>query len=116
MAGQYSTLNFGQVSLNLLFAETPLKNFVAVFWRTWVVLLAPFILSPLLFFSINAESGEALRCAYTILLMAAYWLTEALPLPITSMMPMVLLPLLGIMSTGVTSLFLFSHLHSRSKV
>ena len=35
--------------------------------------------------------------------MAAYWLTEALPLPITSMMPMVLLPLLGVMSTGVAS-------------
>ena len=32
--------------------------------------------------------------------MAAYWLTEALPLPMTSMIPMVLLPMLGIMSTG----------------
>jgi sodium-dependent dicarboxylate transporter 2/3/5 len=32
--------------------------------------------------------------------MAAYWMTEALPLPITSMIPMVALPLLGIMSTG----------------
>ena len=32
--------------------------------------------------------------------MAAYWLTEALPLPMTSMLPMVLLPVLGIMSTG----------------
>ena len=32
--------------------------------------------------------------------MAAYWMTEALPLPITSMMPMVVLPLLGVMSTG----------------
>ena len=32
--------------------------------------------------------------------MAAYWLTEALPLPMTSMIPMVLLPVLGIMSTG----------------
>ena len=35
--------------------------------------------------------------------MAAYWLTEALPLPITSMMPMVLLPLLGVMSTGTAA-------------
>jgi hypothetical protein len=32
--------------------------------------------------------------------MAVYWMTEALPLPITSMIPMVALPLLGIMSTG----------------
>lgn len=65
-----------------------------------MVLLAPFLLSPLLLISLGSEVGEALRCAYTILLMAAYWLTEALPLPITSMIPMVLLPLLGVMSTG----------------
>ena len=83
-----------------IYLETPLKNFIAVFWRTWVVLLAPFLLSPLLFISLGSEVGEALRCAYTILLMAAYWLTEALPLPITSMIPMVLLPMLGVMSTG----------------
>ena len=31
---------------------------------------------------------------------ARYWMTEALPLPITSMLPMVGLPLLGLMSTG----------------
>merc|ERR1719394_495760 len=43
---------------------------------------------------------EALRCAYTILLMAVFWMTEAMPLPITSMIPMVGLPLLGLMSTG----------------
>ena len=67
-----------------------------------MVLLAPFILSPVLFLSINSEVGEALRCSYCILLMAVYWLTEALPLPITSMIPMVLLPMLGIMSTGKT--------------
>jgi len=30
-------------------AEIPLKDFIAVFWRTWIVLLAPFFLSPLLF-------------------------------------------------------------------
>lgn len=86
--------------LSGFYLETPLKNFIAVFWRTWVVLLAPFLLSPLLFISLGSEVGEALRCAYTILLMAAYWLTEALPLPITSMIPMVLLPMLGVMSTG----------------
>ena len=30
-------------------SEIPLKEFIAVFWRTWIVLLAPFFLSPLLF-------------------------------------------------------------------
>ena len=65
-----------------------------------------------------------MRCAYVVLLMvlflasiefkdpfsimhfcfcslkAAYWVTEALPLPITSLMPMVLLPFLGLCSTN----------------
>ena len=36
-----------------------------------------------------SQTGEALSCLYTILLMAVYWMTEALPLPITSMIPMV---------------------------
>ena len=35
------------------------------------------------------QTAEALSCLYTILLMAVYWMTEALPLPITSMIPMV---------------------------
>lgn len=48
-----------------------------------------------------AEGGsEEMRCAYVVLLMAIYWMTEALPLPITSLIPMVLFPLLGIMSTN----------------
>ena len=44
--------------------------------------------------------SEEMRCAYCVLLMAAYWMTEALPLPITSLMPMVLFPFLGLMSTN----------------
>jgi len=80
-------------------AEIPLKEFIAVFWRTWIIILAPFLLAPLLFVAEDPQTGEALSCLYTILLMAVYWMTEALPLPITSMIPMVALPLLGIMST-----------------
>lgn len=34
---------------------------------------------------------------YVVLLMTVYWVTEALPLPITSMIPMVLFPCLGIL-------------------
>ena len=29
----------------------PIREFIAVFWRTWVVLLAPFLLSPMVFLS-----------------------------------------------------------------
>ena len=41
-----------------------------------------------------------MRCAYVVCLMAVYWMTEALPLPVTSLIPMVLFPFLGIMSTN----------------
>ncbi|XP_023326559.1 solute carrier family 13 member 2 [Eurytemora carolleeae] len=79
----------------------PVGEYIAVFWRTWLVVLAPFILSPIILTSYgDPETDEAMKCAYVILLMATYWMTEALPLPITSMIPVVALPLLGLMSTG----------------
>ena len=47
------------------------------------------------------------RTAYVLILMAVYWMTEALPLPITSIIPVILLPVLGLMDTGdVTMLYM----------
>ena len=71
-------------------AGLPVKEFISIFWRTWVVVLGPFLLSPIVLCSPeDPQTLEALKCAYLILLMAVYWMTEALPLPITSMIPMV---------------------------
>lgn len=39
---------------------------------------------------------------YVVLIMGVYWVTEALPLPISSMLPIVLFPLMGIMDTQKT--------------
>ncbi len=39
--------------------------------------------------ALTVQVAEAMKCAYIILVMAGYWMTEALPLPITSMIPMV---------------------------
>ena len=38
---------------------------------------------------LQSQLLEAMKCAYLIVLMATYWMTEAMPLPITSMIPMV---------------------------
>lgn len=49
-----------------------------------------------------APSGmapEAQKVAAVAVLMATWWMTEALPLPATSLIPIVLFPLLGVMST-----------------
>lgn len=50
-------------------------------------------------------SPQEFRCMYVVLLMTAYWVTEALPLPITSMIPLVLFPVLGILVNSMA----FSH-------
>ena len=42
-----------------------------MFWRTWVVVLGPFLLSPLILLSGDDPlTVEAMKCAYMILLMA----------------------------------------------
>lgn len=43
------------------------------------------------------------RCAYVILIMAFYWMTEVLPLAITALLPVVLFPALGVMNCKVTA-------------
>ncbi|XP_061188842.1 solute carrier family 13 member 2-like [Saccostrea echinata] len=45
--------------------------------------------------AINSES-EATRCGYTMIVMAALWLTEALPIPVTALLPIIMLPMLGV--------------------
>ncbi len=39
-------------------------------------------------------------CAYMVLLMAIYWVTEALPLGVTGLIPLFLSPMLGLMSVN----------------
>lgn len=46
-------------------------------------------------------AGQAVLA--TAAIMAILWITEALPIPVTSLLPLVLFPLLGVMSMGETS-------------
>ncbi|XP_067906162.1 solute carrier family 13 member 1-like [Heterodontus francisci] len=46
------------------------------------------------------------ECAYTMLVVAIYWLTEAMPLSVTALLPALMFPLFGIMqSTEVASTY-----------
>jgi sodium-dependent dicarboxylate transporter 2/3/5 len=38
------------------------------------------------------------RCAYAVVVTASYWVTEAVPLPVTSLLPVFLYPALGVAS------------------
>lgn len=37
-----------------------------------------------------------MACLYGVVIMAAYWITEALPLAVTALCPIVLFPALGV--------------------
>ncbi|XP_028564162.2 solute carrier family 13 member 2 [Podarcis muralis] len=60
-----------------------------------IVLLTPFLFLPL---PLVLPYKEA-QCGYTIILMALFWCTEALPLAVTALLPVILFPLMGIMDS-----------------
>lgn len=67
------------------------------------------LLGPLLFLTMlwlpppEAMSPSAQRLAAVTLLMAAWWISEALPIAATALLPIVLFPLLGIMPLAQTT-------------
>ncbi|XP_046437439.1 solute carrier family 13 member 2-like [Daphnia pulex] len=73
------------------------------YWRTFVVFLTPILLLPVPLIG----TQEALT-GYVVVIMAVYWMTEALPLPVTSLLPIIAFPLLGIMNTGQVCMNYFS--------
>ena len=42
---------------------------------------------------------KAGKCAYVVLLMATFWMTEVIPMAITALFPVIMFPWLGIMDT-----------------
>ncbi|XP_034758531.2 solute carrier family 13 member 2-like [Acipenser ruthenus] len=61
-----------------------------------IIFLIPLLLLPL---PLAIPTKEA-YCGYAIGLMALYWCTEALPLAVTALLPVVLFPMMGIMESG----------------
>lgn len=57
----------------------------------------------LIFFDLNPDNPLVTRAAAVIILMAVWWITEAIPIPATALLPVVLFPVLGIMSGRETS-------------
>ncbi|XP_046474503.1 protein I'm not dead yet-like [Neodiprion pinetum] len=76
-----------------------LLGFFGMYWRSWIVILWPIILCPILIY----QDSTAYKCMYVVAIMALYWVTEALPLPVTSFIPIVLFPLMGILNTSDTT-------------
>lgn len=79
--------------------------------KVLIVLLTPILLLPV---PLSVETKEA-QCAYVVIIMAIYWVSEALPIAVTALLPIILFPLVGMMSakdvsskyvTDTTMLFL----------
>ncbi|XP_067684474.1 Na(+)/citrate cotransporter-like [Haliotis asinina] len=70
-------------------------------WRTLVVVATPLLLSPLIFPGTSPVS----KCGFGLIMMAVFWLTEALPLPVTALLPVLLFPLMGIVPSKEVSRF-----------
>uniref|UniRef100_T1J6D4 Citrate transporter-like domain-containing protein n=1 Tax=Strigamia maritima TaxID=126957 RepID=T1J6D4_STRMM len=72
-----------------------LKNVVG-HWRELIIILSPLILLPLLL----PTTDQVQKCAYCVFLIGIYWMTEALPLSVTALLPVVLFPVFGVLSTN----------------
>ncbi|XP_062610504.1 Na(+)/citrate cotransporter-like isoform X1 [Saccostrea cucullata] len=59
----------------------------------FIVILTPVVLLPLI---LLVEGNEA-KCAYVIIIMAVFWITEALPISVTALLPIILFPMVGLL-------------------
>jgi sodium-dependent dicarboxylate transporter 2/3/5 len=72
--------------------------------QTTGLILGPVLfLAVILFLDLGPDRTAATRMAAVAVLMAVWWITDAIPLFATSLLPMVLYPLLGILSGRTTA-------------
>ncbi|KAM6972940.1 solute carrier family 13 member 1 [Aplochiton taeniatus] len=77
------------------------------FRKLIIILLTPLLLLPLPLV-IGTKVAE---CAFVLIVMAVYWLTEVLPLSITAMLPAMLFPFFGILKSNEVARVYFKDFH-----
>ncbi|XP_069485201.1 solute carrier family 13 member 1 isoform X2 [Ambystoma mexicanum] len=75
--------------------------------RLVIIFLSPCVLLPL---PLIVTTKEA-ECAYVLFVVAIFWLTEALPLAVTSFIPALMFPLFGIMRSKEVASTYFKDFH-----
>ncbi|GLV36956.1 I'm not dead yet [Carabus blaptoides fortunei] len=71
-------------------------KFIGFYWREIFLVIWPFIC--MIVFCLGFEPKY--RCLFVVLVMAGYWVTECMPLYVTGMIPIVMMPLFNIQPTG----------------
>ncbi|CAB0035552.1 unnamed protein product [Trichogramma brassicae] len=73
-------------------------RFGRIYWRSIVICVMPIVLLPL----ILVYKTPSARCGFVILLMGSYWATEAMPMAVTSLLPLALFPVFGVLDSATT--------------
>ncbi|RXN01002.1 Solute carrier family 13 member 1 [Acipenser ruthenus] len=60
---------------------------------------------------IHISDFQEAQCAYTLFVVAVYWLTEAIPLAVTALIPALMFPLFGIMKSKTVASAYFKDFH-----
>uniref|UniRef100_W5NFY7 Solute carrier family 13 member 1 n=1 Tax=Lepisosteus oculatus TaxID=7918 RepID=W5NFY7_LEPOC len=77
------------------------------FHKVFIIILTPLLLLPLPLL-IKTKVAE---CAFTMFVIAIYWLTEAMPLAVTSLIPALFFPLFGILKSSEVASAYFKDFH-----
>ncbi|XP_028668396.2 solute carrier family 13 member 1 [Erpetoichthys calabaricus] len=77
------------------------------FHRIFIIILTPLLLLPL---PLLIQTKEA-ECAYTLFIVAVYWLSEAMPLAVTALIPALMFPLFGILKSKMVAAAYFKDFH-----
>ncbi|XP_072931558.1 protein I'm not dead yet-like [Epargyreus clarus] len=75
------------------------KLFLVVHWRGVISIVTPLLAIGILL-PLPAEDYE--WCAYCLIVMAVFWVSECIPLAITSFIPVIVFPLTGVLNTSET--------------
>ncbi|NWW03127.1 S13A1 protein, partial [Oreocharis arfaki] len=82
-------------------------SYLLAYRRFLLVVLTPLLLLPL---PLIIKTKEA-ECAYTLFVVAIFWLTEALPLAVSALFPAFMFPLFGIMESKQVAAAYFKDFH-----
>ncbi|KAL5477135.1 hypothetical protein EMCRGX_G023882 [Ephydatia muelleri] len=81
----------------------PVMRHVRSWWKSVVVVLTPVLLLPILLLWKDQSYPNISAAGYIMVLMAVYWITEAIPLVVTSLLPLILLPALGVLTAKLAA-------------